>query len=108
LRLCAVRDNSQGGHLVPHNAAMRQLAGEAARLLTGDQSASLGCRTELAQPENLPVFQNDNEGVAGARGPQFQSLVGKWAFSDPVGTAHIPHWCPTDIPKQLLGSTQKP
>jgi hypothetical protein len=49
-------------------ADRRQLAGEAARLLAGDQSANTECPTELPHRKNLALFQSDKGALAGATG----------------------------------------
>jgi Phage integrase family len=55
-------------------ADRRQLAGEAARLLAGDQSANLECPTGLPHPKNSLIFQKDNEGGGGSDGTRTRDL----------------------------------
>jgi hypothetical protein len=55
-------------------ADRRQLAGEAARLLAGDQNENKECPTELPHLENLMVFQNDNEVDGGSDGTRTRDL----------------------------------
>jgi hypothetical protein len=55
-------------------ADRRQLAGEAARLLAGDQNENKECPTELPHLGNLLIFQNDNEGDGGSDGTRTRDL----------------------------------
>jgi hypothetical protein len=55
-------------------ADRRQLAGEAARLLAGDQNENKQCPTELSHLGNLMIFQNDNEVDGGSDGTRTRDL----------------------------------
>jgi integrase len=55
-------------------ADRRQLAGEAARLLAGDQNVNSECPTELPHRENQTIFQSDKGGTGGSDGTRTRDL----------------------------------
>ena len=55
-------------------ADRRQLAGEAARLLAGDQNVNSECPTKLPHRKNPTIFQSDKGGGGGSDGTRTRDL----------------------------------